>query len=119
MKPKRTVPYQCAFDLVDERCIRALLRRAAKRPMLSFIDRLNKQLTAGQSLRDLMPKAWQPGGNCLQGGYGLGARPLAKGHVELVFSVGRGGESHSVVYEAAFGPRGGLRYYKEVGFSMY
>ena len=118
MPYRRPSDYTCAFDLVDERCVLALLRRAVKRPMLSFIWRLTEQLTAGRSLRDLMPEAWQPGGNYLQGGYGLGARPLANGHVELAFSTGSGGESHSVFYEAAFGPRGGLRYYKELGFSI-
>lgn len=117
-KPMKALPYVSAFDLMDERRVLAVIRRAAVRPTLSFIASLHERLAAGRSLRELMPQAWQPGGNLLAGGYGMAAQAMDNGNVMLSFSVGRKGEAHQLTYEVGFGPRGAVRYLNEVGFSM-
>lgn len=113
--PRRA--YRSAFELLTERMVCAVIKRAAKRPTLSFMETLHERLQAGRPLRELMPSAWEPGGSYKRGGYGLEQMP--NGHVLLAFSMGGGGHYHEMLYEVGFGPRGGLRYFKEIGFSMY
>lgn len=96
----------------------AVIKRAAKQPTLSFMRRLHQQVQAGRPLRELMPTAWEPGGSYLRVGYGLGLEEMPNGHVRLSFSMGGGGQYHELIYEVGFGPRGGLLYFEEVGFSM-
>lgn len=113
-----TPPTLSVFQLLDERGLRAVLRRAAKTYCPAYVERLHQHLEAGGSLRTLAPRAWEPGGNLRSGGYGMAARPLANGRMELWFSVGRPGESSSVCYEVELGPRGGVRYFKYLGFAQ-
>lgn len=109
--------YVGIFQLMDERCLNALFRQAAKYPPL-VLNGLLARLDKGIPLHELAPRMWLPEGNYLGGGYGADACLLPNGHIMVRFSFGLQGEAHEQLLEVAFGPRGGLHYYKERGFSM-
>ena len=115
--PTNPAPYVSVFDLMTERGLLAVLRKATKNPTCSIPERLKGHLAAGKGIRDLSPGAWEPGGNLLTGGFGFAARPLPNGRFELAISVGRRGGSSQLFYEVELGPRGGVRYFKEKGFA--
>lgn len=103
---------------MEERWLLSLIRKANVYPMSSSIVELKARLDAGETLREIAPGAWQPEGNYLQGGYGFDARALPNGRFEIRFSVGRPGQAHTLGLEVRFGPRGGVRYYDVVEWSM-
>ncbi|MCB0782387.1 MAG: hypothetical protein KDC03_23100 [Flavobacteriales bacterium] len=65
-----------------------------------------------------MPRAWQPKGNFREGGWGMAAQVLPTGRIERSFSFGPWDEPHCEFYEVDVGPRGGLRYFKYLGFTI-
>ncbi len=115
--PKNPAPYVSVFELMTERGLLAVLRKATKVPTYGMLDRLQGYLVAGKSIRDLSPRAWEPGGSLLTGGFGFAARPLPNGHIELAISVGSRGEASQLFFEVELDPRGGVRYFKEKGFA--
>ena len=117
-KRAKAPEYVGIFELMDERRVLALIRRANVQPVMGFIVGLQERLDAGASLRQLAPRAWEPAGNFLGGGYGFDARALSNGHFEVRLSIGPRGEAHTFSVEVGFGPRGGLRYYKHLGFAV-
>ncbi|MEO7082306.1 MAG: hypothetical protein ABIY71_12290, partial [Flavobacteriales bacterium] len=88
-KPVKKPTYVGLFELMDERCLLALIRKANVYAMSSSVVELQERLDAGETLREIAPGAWQPEGNYLSGGYGFDARALPKGRFEVRFSVGR------------------------------
>ncbi|MBL7980764.1 MAG: hypothetical protein JNL52_03040 [Flavobacteriales bacterium] len=115
--PKNPTPYVSVFELMTERGLLAVLRKATKVPTCGMLERLQGYLVSGKTIRALSPRAWEPGGSLLTGGYGFAARPLANGLIELTISLGSRGEASQLFFEVELGPRDGVRYFKELGFA--
>ena len=117
-KPKHP-PHGSVFEFLDERRVLALVKVAARQEQLPLVIRIQHQVEQGATLRELMPGAWQPGGNLLCGGPGMDGYPLANGHLIIRFSDGVQSAGRVYTIEVGFGPRGAVVFFKDLGYQSF